>query len=328
MLANDIPQPEILLMGTEQETTTEGSVSSFSLEQTPPTILGNTSVIHGPVSSTIFAPNRLALAQYLGNSVSVVDISDPGNLVVTQSFTYTLDAPGPNPTRQDSPHPHQVLPDPTGKFIVVPDLGADLLRIYRVALNASLIELEPFSVTPGIGPRHGVFVQGCNKTYYYLNEELTNGLSGYEVTYLNDTLQFEQFYSDSAFQDGYGTGANVSFPAEIVSPEPNHLVISVRNDSSSTYNGLPSDTLVSYQIDGATGDLKLLETTPSGGSYPRGFEPNANGTLVAVLNQFSGSLLIYERDTSSGLMADTPLASWSISEGTPSGGNLVSVVWA
>ncbi|RWA03833.1 hypothetical protein EKO27_g11273, partial [Xylaria grammica] len=44
-----------------------------------------------------------------------------------QQFKFNMTAPGPNP-RQNAPHPHAAHVDPTGKFLLVPDLGADLIR--------------------------------------------------------------------------------------------------------------------------------------------------------------------------------------------------------
>jgi len=32
----------------------------------------------------------------------------------------------------EAPHPHHVFTDPTGDFLLVPDLGADLIRINRI----------------------------------------------------------------------------------------------------------------------------------------------------------------------------------------------------
>ena len=49
-------------------------------------------------------------------------------------FNYSA-PPGPNAARQSSPHPHQVILDPTGRFLVSPDLGSDVVHIS--AINAT-----------------------------------------------------------------------------------------------------------------------------------------------------------------------------------------------
>jgi len=70
-----------------------------------------------------------------------------------QSITYAIPASGPNPKRQESSHPHQVLIDPTGSFLTVPGLGADVVRIYRIDQKGCTV--VPMSVPPGIGTEAG-----------------------------------------------------------------------------------------------------------------------------------------------------------------------------
>lgn len=117
------------------------------------------------------------------------------NLV--QNETYKLDQPGPNPERQDVPHPHQAILDPTARFILVPDLGADLVRVYQAdAGSLNLKPIAPLKVTPGAGPRHGAFKTAFGKTYFYVAAELANTITGYEVVYnKNKTLSFSELFT-------------------------------------------------------------------------------------------------------------------------------------
>jgi 6-phosphogluconolactonase (cycloisomerase 2 family) len=36
------------------------------------------------------------------------------------------------PSRQDVAYPHKVIADPTGNFVLAPDLGADLIWLYSI----------------------------------------------------------------------------------------------------------------------------------------------------------------------------------------------------
>lgn len=75
-----------------------------------------------------------------------------------QEFVFTLAQPGPNPSRQDAPHVHEVVLDPTGKFVLAPDLGADLVRVYSIdAVAGTLTECPALVAAPGSGPRHAAF---------------------------------------------------------------------------------------------------------------------------------------------------------------------------
>lgn len=125
-----------------------------------------------------------------------------------QTFSYQMTAPGPVASRQEAPHPHGVVVDPTGRFVLVPDLGADLVRVFQINLSTGLLEqLEPLAVNPGSGPRHGVFwtSQGSNSTssqvYFYLVQELSNELSGFRVSYSRNGISFAKIYEGSTFGD-------------------------------------------------------------------------------------------------------------------------------
>lgn len=86
--------------------------------------------------------------------------SDLNTLSLVESETYYLSGPGTVDNRQDSPRPHHAIMDPSGKFLLVPDLGADLVRIYLVSDNGRLrfTALIPLVAPAGSGPRHGAFL--------------------------------------------------------------------------------------------------------------------------------------------------------------------------
>jgi 6-phosphogluconolactonase (cycloisomerase 2 family) len=90
--------------------------------------------------------NLSALTLYSsGSAATSWSILPSGGLKSLQTFMFNLTAPGTNPSRQDAPHPHEVILDPTGSFIVVPDLGADLVRVFSVDPKTSLLtETNPF----------------------------------------------------------------------------------------------------------------------------------------------------------------------------------------
>lgn len=127
-----------------------------------------------------------------------------------------MDKPGPNADRQTASHPHQVIVDPTGKFLLSPDLGADLVRVFAIDQTTGLLETCPaLNATGGSGPRHATFWthQNQNETQgvyrrnpvrrrdaghddsntpamngtagwmLFVGEELTNQVSGWKVEY-------------------------------------------------------------------------------------------------------------------------------------------------
>jgi 6-phosphogluconolactonase (cycloisomerase 2 family) len=123
-----------------------------------------------------------------------------------QVFRYKLTTPGTNPTRQDVPHEHEVILDPTGCFIVVPDLGADLLRIFAINKKTSMLsESSTFAVAPGSGPRHGTFLKTADATYLFVISELSNTIASYSVAYTAARLSLTQVFISGA----YGVGVEI-----------------------------------------------------------------------------------------------------------------------
>ena len=62
---------------------------------------------------------------------------------------------GPTPHtsgRQAAAHPHMVLPDPTGKFVFVPDLGTNSVVTYTLDSDASILtRSSELHLHPGAG---------------------------------------------------------------------------------------------------------------------------------------------------------------------------------
>lgn len=78
----------------------------------------------------------------------------------------------------------------------MPDLGADLVRVFSVgAAGDELAPAEPLAVAAGSGPRHVTFAVHGETTYMYLITELSNQIFGYVVSYGGEAgLAFEQIW--------------------------------------------------------------------------------------------------------------------------------------
>src|SRR5262249_25380153 len=65
-----------------------------------------------------------------------------------------------HPTEQASSHPHHIVFDPSGRFVVVPDKGLDRIFVFRFDTSTGrLTPTEQGSVVarPGSAPRHAAF---------------------------------------------------------------------------------------------------------------------------------------------------------------------------
>ena len=209
-----------------------GSLSSFTINPNGSlNHVQNTTTITGPVSGVIYGnpagQRAIALAHYGPTAgVSSFTLNGAGKFTSNnQNITFTLDKPGPVADRQASPHEHEAILDPTGQYILVPDLGADLVRVFAYNDDLSLKPLGPLKVGDGDGPRHAVFYnpygaacENCT-TFMYVVNELAATIRGYSVSYLPNKggLNFKEVYSSPTY-------GNIAQPA---GNAPSEISISV-----------------------------------------------------------------------------------------------------
>ncbi|RPA73067.1 putative isomerase YbhE [Ascobolus immersus RN42] len=220
-----------------------------------------------------------------------------GAISLGQVYTYNSPT-GPSKPRQNVPHPHQALVDPTGRIMTVPDLGADQVRIYDVGNNGSIQELSPLQVTAAYGPRHGMFwpnTPGTQAKNYYLVNELSNKVIAYKVNYNNNIPTF----TATQTLDTLATKtAPVKYPAptaaEIaITADGKFAYISNRADESF---GSKQDSIGVFSI-AEDGSLTGLSLEIAGGDAPRHISTDPTGEFLAVALNWSNKFIIYKRDS-------------------------------
>ena len=100
----------------------------------------------------------LIVANYAGGTVAVLPVADDGALRDQTQLAELKGPSGPHRVRQASSHPHEIVFDPSGRFVVVPDLGLDRVFVFR--FDPSRGALSEASVMQGrstSGPRHVAF---------------------------------------------------------------------------------------------------------------------------------------------------------------------------
>lgn len=243
---------------------------------------------------------------------------------------------GANPSRQDAPHPHHAFVDPTGDFMLIPDLGADVIRIYKIdKTSGQLTECPGAKTTPGTGPRHGAFWippgqssrvkrgSAAEGTVLFVANELSNSVSGWSVSYpsggcltlsIKDTLR--PYQGNSSAPAGTKVGE--------VRVKGNFLYSSNRNDKKFSGNCSISQYTIS-----STGSITWTDNTSAYGTYPRTFDISKAGDYVAIGDQTTANVAIVKRDTATGKLNGLAANLRIGSAGTPENEDGVSaVVWA
>ncbi|OAA65658.1 Lactonase, 7-bladed beta propeller [Niveomyces insectorum RCEF 264] len=289
----------------------------------------------GELHSTLFGGSDgkgfIAAAEYDPSAIATFKLPLSSGASYQQRFHYTMTGPGPNRARQDKPHPHSTFTDPTGKFLLSADLGADLIRIFSIsAADGKLTECPAAATAPADGPRHGSWWQpkanSTDGTMLYIANELGNSVTVWQATYPTGTdscLTLKKTQSLSAYPAGKSAPAN-SKTAE-VHTFGNFVYASNRNDRSF---GPQQDSCATYTVDPATGALTFLESTSAHSYYTRTFQINKAGDLVAFGGQTSSNVAIVARNVTTGRLGDLVA---NVQVGTPGvPGNedgLSAVIW-
>ncbi|KAL8885530.1 MAG: hypothetical protein Q9205_003540 [Flavoplaca limonia] len=343
--------------------TTNASIASFKINKdaTGPSLkkVTNITVPASPVHSSIYTSSNgtqlLAVAHYI-HALTTYNINpQTATFTLSQKFNFT-DAPGPKP-QQAVPRPHQVIIDPMKKYFVVPDLGADLIRVYYIdPMTLKIAERPSIPVPKGSGPRHAVFhitprsslKAKRGETHLYVLTEISAQILSFNVTYLpnNGGLAMTPIGKAVwAYGSGVGLDAKTAMgnaPAEIslayLRNGAAQLIVSnrnatffkdVKNPDPANSTAIVSDSLATFSLPtgtkmamgNSTEAIIPQSLTPAGGLFPRSFKISPNGDMVAVGLQQSGRVAIFHRCMDTGMIGKDPVASV---EGL---GEVSSVVW-
>jgi 6-phosphogluconolactonase (cycloisomerase 2 family) len=300
------------------------------------TSIAKISTIDGPVSTQFYNQNSaVALAHYGGSAISTFKLASDGSFSPLQNFTFTNATHGTRP-EQEASHVHEAILDPTGRFLLFPDLGSDVVRVYSICPDTGLLTVQnPINSPATYGPRHATFwtppgtADNEIVVYLFVIHELANRIISYSVTYPEDgsiafsePIQEISLYGNRSDPEGTRAAEITTSPDGkfIVASNRNATIFNVPNPDPSNSTALPSDSLVTFKPS-ADGKLTFQGLSPSGGSFPRHFSFNKDGTLVTVGNQNSQNVFVFQRDVESGLIGD-PVAS---AFGLP--GPVTNVLW-
>jgi 6-phosphogluconolactonase (cycloisomerase 2 family) len=241
----------------------------------------------------IDASNKFAvIANYSTGTVAVLPIDTDGSLGALTDLVTLEGKPGPHRTEQASSHPHDVVFDPRGRFVVVPDKGLDTTFVFRLDTGrGKLVPAEPPLVAsrPGAGPRHADFHPG--KPYLYQINELDSTVTTFSVDATRGELMPLQ--TITTLPPSF-TGASTTSEI-VVAPSGRFVYGSNRGH----------DSIVIFAIDGATGTLTPVGWESTQGRVPRFFALDPSGAFLYAANQNSDTIVAFAVDQGTGKLKPT-----------------------
>jgi 6-phosphogluconolactonase len=274
---------------------TSGAVSAFA-------IAGDTGALTkldeqpseggAPCFVSVDRSGRVVLiANYVGGSVALLPIQTGGGLApATQVVQHT--GSGPNAERQEAPHAHCIVANPSNRFALAADLGADRVFVYRLDLDGKSLRHVAGGdavMRSGAGPRHIAFHPKL-PLVFVANE-------------LDSTVATLRFDADRGTLSPLGVHSTVpvgwsgtNYPADIhIAPSGRTVYVSNRGHNS----------LAVFSVTGSTGALALDQVISTEGDWPRNFSLDPTGRWLLVANQRSNSIIVFSRDQESGRLTLT-----------------------
>jgi 6-phosphogluconolactonase len=272
-----------------------GAVSAFAIERVTGALTRLNEQPSGggaPCFLSVDRSGRVVLvANYAGGSVALLPILANGALAPAAHVVQHT-GKGPTPERQEAPHAHCILPDPSNRFALAADLGADRVFVYRLDLGGkSLRHVEGGDAVmrPGAGPRHIAFHPTL--PLVFVANELDSTVA---------TLRFDAergaltpLDTRSTVPAGW-TGTN--YPADIhVAASGRTVYVSNRGHNS----------IAVFSVAASTGALVLDQVVATDGEWPRNFSLDPTERWLLVANQRSDSVVVFGRDPENGRLTPT-----------------------
>lgn len=190
--------------------------------------------------------NIVYAANYVSGSIARMPLDGtPATLLSHTAHTMPL---GPDAARQECPHPHFIAPTPDGRFLLVCDLGLDVILTYDPALQL----ISAVTLPAGSGPRHLCF--SPDGRYVCCANELSSTLSVLAFDSESGTLTHIADVTTRASDHG----DHPNYPAAIRCTE-SQIFVSNRGDDDVAMFCIPGDGFAPH----------LTANLPCGGAWPR-----------------------------------------------------------
>jgi 6-phosphogluconolactonase len=272
-----------------------GSISSYSINPKTGALTFLNKVDAGGGGSCHLVVDKtgkmLFVANYGSGNVASFTIKDDGSIGERTGFDQHTGS-SIDPARQTGPHAHAVVLSPDNRFLFVPDLGMDQIKIYRVdAAKGTFTPNDPpfASVKAGLGPRHFTFGRGARFAYAIC--EMGSSVVVFAYDPAKGALTPLQTIS--------------TLPSDFKG-EDNSAEIEVGQSGRFLYaSNRGNDNITVFAIDPIKGTLTKLQVVPTQGKIPRNFAIDPTGKYLVAANQKSDQMVVFDVDQNDGQLKPT-----------------------
>jgi len=205
---------------------------------------------------------------------------------------------------------HSIRTDESNKFVFVPTLGSD--QIFQLTFDSKTGRLASntpavFLTKPGVGPRH--FITSGDNKFVFVLSELTGTVTTFSLNSGTGLLTEVSSASGLPPESKLGPGAPRGPVGAPGGPPPRNTDNDIwAADLHLTPNGRflymterTSSSLAAFSVDGASGKLTYLSSTPTE-KQPRGFAIDPKGKFLVVSGEKSDTISAYAIDEASGAL--------------------------
>jgi 6-phosphogluconolactonase len=297
-LAVEAENPTFLVLGPRERfvyvvnEVRQGTVSSFSFDKKSMKMQEISKVSSkgaGPTHIAVDHTERCVFAaNYGGGSVASFQVNSDGQLSEAASFfQYSAD----KEKHERKPHAHRVTISPDNRFLLVNDLGLDVIHVYRLdASTATLTPHDPplWRARTAYGPRALQFHTNGRVAYCVNELKPTVNVLGWDskrgvLTTLQDVSLVPEGYSGNA------APSDVAFDRKM-----NFAYVASRLD----------DFIATFAVSPLDGKLTMIGKTSCGGKRPRHLALDPTGRWLLVANQDTDAIAVFARDSKTGKVAN------------------------
>jgi len=267
-----------------------GSISSYSINPKTGALTFLNKVDAGGGGSCHLVVDKtgkmLFVANYGSGNVASFAIKADGSFGERTGFDQHTGS-SIDPARQTGPHAHEVVLSPDNRFLFVPDLGMDQIKVYRVdAAKGTFTPNDPpfATVKAGLGPRHFTFGRGAKFAYAIC--EMGSSVVVFAYDPAKGALTPLQTIS--------------TLPSDFKG-EDNSAEIEVGRSGRFLYaSNRGNDSITVFAIDPIKGTLTMVQVVPTQGKIPRNFAIDPTGKYLVAGNQKSDQMVVFDVDQNDG----------------------------